>query len=117
MWLGPTTSRELLTKVNRAVEAEAAVVVNVDVQGLEVSRRVDVADLPGLHKVIRNDNVLLVRCHLDVVGANRRLLLVRVVQPLDIVQVADVQRRDVVCRGQREVEETAILSNVGAVDD
>lgn len=114
MRLGSTTSRELLVKVNGAVEAEAAVLVKVDIQGIEVSRRVYVADLSGLHKVIRNNKVLLVRRHLDVVRANRRLLFVRVIQPLDVVQVADVQCRDVVGRGQRQVEEPAVLGDVGA---
>ena len=97
--LGSTTSRELLVKVNGAVEAETAVVVDVDVQGLEVSRGVDVADLPGLHKVIRDHNVLLVRCDLDVVRANRWLHFVRVIQTLDVIQVANVKSRDVVCSG------------------
>lgn len=114
MRLGSTTSRELLAKVNGAVEVETAIVVDVDVQGLEVSRSIDVPDLPGLHEVIRDDNVLLVRCDLDVVRANRWLLFVGVIQALDVVQVADVKSRDVVCRGQCEIEETAVLGDVGA---
>lgn len=52
MWLRATTVGKLLGEVNRAVETQTAVVVEVDVQRLEVSRGVDDTDLAGLDKVI-----------------------------------------------------------------
>lgn len=56
MWLRATTVGKLLGKVNRPVETQAAVVVEVDVQRLEVSRGVDDTDLAGLDKVIGDLN-------------------------------------------------------------
>lgn len=52
MWLRATAVGKLLGKVDRAVEAQTAVVVEVDVQRLEVSRGVDDTDLAGLDEVI-----------------------------------------------------------------
>lgn len=90
MRLGTTTVRKLAAEVDAAVKAEAAVIVNVDVQGVEVGRGVDEADLAGLHEVVRDSDVLLVRGYLDVVRADGGLVLVRVVEALDVVEVADV---------------------------
>jgi hypothetical protein len=61
--------------------------------------------------------VLLVGRDLDVVRADGRLVLVRVVETLDVVQVADVEGCDVVgcCEGQ--VDEAAVLGDVGARDE
>ena len=114
MRLGTTAVGKLALEVDGAVEAEAAVVEDVDVQGLEVGGGVDQAKVAGLHKVVGGDKVLLVGCDLDVVGADGGLLLIRVVEPLDVVQVADVESRDVVGSSQREVEEAAVLGDVGA---
>lgn len=94
--LGTTTVRKLAAEVDAAVKAEAAVIVNVDVQGVEVGRGVDEADLAGLHEVVGDSDVLLVGGYLDVVRADGGLVLVRVVEALDVVEVADVQGGDVV---------------------
>jgi hypothetical protein len=61
--------------------------------------------------------VLLVRRDLDVVRADGRLVLVRVVEALDVVQVADVERCDVVGGCQGQVDEAAVLGDVGAGDE
>lgn len=96
MRLGTATVRKLAAEVDAAVKAEAAVIVNVDVQGVEVGRGVDEADLAGLHEVVGDSDVLLVGGYLDVVRADGGLVLVRVVEALDVVEVADVQGGDVV---------------------
>ena len=90
MRLGTATVRKLAAEVDAAVKAEAAVIVNVDVQGVEVGRGVDEADLAGLHEVVGDSDVLLVGGHLDVMRADGGLVLVRVVEALDVVEVADV---------------------------
>lgn len=112
--LGATAVGKLAREVDAAVEAEAAVVEDVNVQGLEVGGRVDDANVARLHKVVGHDQVLLVRGELEVVRPDGGLHLVRVVEPLDVAQVADVQRRDVVGQRQREVGEAPVLGDVGA---
>lgn len=50
--LGTSSVGKLVRKVNGAVEAQAAIVINVYVQRLEISRGVDDADLASLDKVV-----------------------------------------------------------------
>jgi len=61
--------------------------------------------------------VLLVGRHLEVVGADGRLNLIRVVEPLDVVEIADVERGNVVGSGQGQVKEPAVLGEVGAGEE
>lgn len=116
MRLGTTTFRERLVEVNGPVEVQAAVVVEINVQRPEVSRGVENTNISGLHKVVGDDEVLLVRRDLDIVRANTWLNLVRVIQTLDVVQIADVKGGNVVGGGQGEVIETAVLGDIGAVE-
>lgn len=102
MRLRATTVGELLGEVDGAVEAERAVIVNVNVQRLEVSGRVDDTDVAGLHEVVGDHDVLLVRSNLDVVRTNGRLVLIGVVKALDVVQVRDIEGSDVVGGGERD---------------
>ena len=106
--------REFLLEVNAAVEAHAAVLVEVDVQGLEIRRGVDDADLARLDEVVGDDEVLLVGSDLDVVGTDGGLVLIGVVQTLDVRQVADVESGNVVGGGEGEVEEAAVLGDIRA---
>lgn len=115
MRLSTTAILELLAEINRPVEVQAAIVVEVDIQCLEVSRRVDNSNVSGLDKVVGDDKMPLVRRDLDIVRANGGLVLVWVIQALDVVQVANVEGSNVVGSGQGEVEETAILGDIGAV--
>jgi len=105
---------ELAAEVDGAVEAQAAVVEDVDVQRLEVGGGVDDADRARLHKVVGHEQVLLVGRDLDVVRADGRLVLVGVVETLDVVQVADVEGGNVVGGGEGQVDEAAVLGDVGA---
>lgn len=79
MGLGATTVREGAREINRAVEMERAVRVDVDVKSLKVSRGVDETDITSLHKVVGDDDVFLVRGDFDVVGTDGGLVFVRVV--------------------------------------
>ena len=112
--LGAAAVGKLLAKVDGPVEVQAAVIEDVDVERLEVGRRVDDSDLARLHKVVGDEQVLLVGGNLDVVRADGRLVLVGVVQTLDVLQVADVEGGDVVGGRQGEVGEAAVLRKVGA---
>ena len=98
--LRATTVGELLGEVDGAVEAERAVVVNVNIQCLEVCRSVDYTDVASLHEVVGDNDVLLVGSDLDVVRTNGRLIFIRVVKALDIVQVGDIEGSDVIGSGK-----------------
>lgn len=113
--LGAAAVRELAREVYAPVEAQRPIVEDVDVQGLVVGRGVDQADLARLHEVVRHHDVPLVRRDLDVVRPDRGLVLVRVVEPLHVVQVRDVESRDVVRGRQGEVGKLSIRRNIGAM--
>lgn len=114
MRLRSTTVRKLLAKVNSPVEAEASILIEVNVQRLEVSRGVDQTNLASLYEVIGDHDMLLIWGHLDIVGSDSGLVFVGVIQTLDVVEVADVQCGDVVGCGESKVDEATVLGNVGA---
>lgn len=60
MGLGTTTVGELAREVDTAIETEAAIVQDVNVESLEVGRGVDDADVSRLHEVVGDEEVLLV---------------------------------------------------------
>lgn len=117
MGLSSTTGLVEVGEVDGAVEAQGAVVLDVDVEGLEVSRGVDEADLAGLDEVVGDDEVLLVGGDLEVVGADGGLDDVGVVEALDVVEVGDVEGGDVVSGGQGEVGKAAVLGEIGVDGD
>lgn len=106
------TLRELLQEINTAIEAQAAIVEDINPLRLEVGGRVNNADIARLDKIIRNEQVLLIRADLDIMRSDNALVCLRVVQPLDMVQVADVERRDVVAEREREVGEFPVGRDV-----
>lgn len=108
-----TSFWELAEEVDAAVEAQAAVRENIDPLRLEVGRRVDDTNAARLHKVVGNKQILLIRADLDVVGSDNALVLIRVIETLDVVQVADVERSDVVAEREREVSKLAVIGDVG----
>ena len=88
-------------KLDEAIKLEPAVGQDVDPLALEVGGGVDDADVAALDEVVGHEQVLAVRADLDVVRADDALVRVRVVQALDVVEVGDVERGDVVggCEG------------------
>lgn len=80
--LSSTTVRKFLAKVNRAVEGQAAILIDVNVERLEVGRGVDDPDLARLNEVVGDDQVLLVGRDFDVVRSHSGLVLVGVIETL-----------------------------------
>lgn len=115
MRLSTTTVGELFAEVDGTVEGQATVLIEINVKSLEVSWGVDDTNLSSLHEVIGDNHMLLVGGDLDVVRADGGLILIRVIKTLDIVQVADVQGSDVVGSSESQIDEAAILGDVGAV--
>lgn len=117
MGFSTTAAGELFVEVDGTVEAKAAVLIEVDIKSLKVSRGVDDTDVSSLNEVVCDNQVLLVRSNLDVVGADGGLVLIGVIQSLDIVEIADIKSCNVVCGGQSKVDVFAILGDVGAVGE
>ena len=107
----PRLAKRLL-KVNRPIEAQRAVGQDINPLRLEVRRGVHDADLARLHEVIRDQQVLLVGRDLEVVRSDDALVLVRVVETLDVVEVGDVEGGDVVAEREREVGPLAVVGDV-----
>jgi len=96
VWLTAATVLEFLAEIDGTVEGNTAVVVDVDVLCLEIGWNVDNTDLTCLHKVIGDDDVLLIRRDLNVVRANYGMDLLGIIEALDVVEVANVQSGNVV---------------------
>ena len=112
--LGSSISREVGIEVNGTVEIQRSIRVDIDVQSFEVSRRVDKSDVAGLYKVIGNDDVFLIGCNLDIMRTYSGLYLIRIVETLDIIEIGDVEGRDVIGGSACEVSEFAVLCDIGA---
>ena len=84
------------SEVDASVEVQRSIGIDVDIQCLVISGRVDQPDRAGLHKIVGDDDVLLVGSHFYVVGPYGWLILVRVVQSLGIVKIGYVKGCDMV---------------------
>ena len=113
MGLSSTTVSKLAGEVDAAVEAETAIREDVNPLSLEISRCVHDTDLASLNKVVGNEEVLLVGTDFEIVRSYNALIFIGVVKTLDVVEVRDVQRRDVVAEGEGEVGELAVAGDVG----
>jgi hypothetical protein len=111
---GTTAVRKLPFEVNSAVKAQSTVWQDINIQSLVVGGCIQDTNVTSLHKIVSHNNVLLIRSHFDVMRSNCGLLLVGVVETLNIVKVANIERSDMVggCKGK--VCKLAILSNIGA---
>ena len=96
MWFATATIRISIREFDGAIEGEATVRLDVNVLRLEVGGSIDEADGAGLHEVVGDDDVLLIRCDFDIVGADEWLHFVRVIEALDVLEVGDIQGGDVV---------------------
>jgi hypothetical protein len=112
--LGSPAVGKLLVEVNSAVERKASILLEINVKSLEVSWGIDDTNLASLDEVISDNQVLLVRSDLDVMGSDGGLVLIGVIETLDVVQVTNVKGGDMVGGGQGSVEVLAILADVGA---
>lgn len=115
MRLGSSTVGKLAGKVDGAVEAQGTIGKDVNVECLEVSWSVDNANVTSLDKVVGDDNVLLIGGDLDVVRAEGGLDLIGIIEANDIVEVADVEGGNVVGKGEGEVGELSVGSEVRAI--
>lgn len=109
MWLSSTTVVELAREVDRSVEVQGTIVLDVDVQCLVVARSVENADVASLNEVVGHNEVLLIWGELEVVGSESWLVLIWVVEALDVVQVGDVEGGDVVCGSEGDCKVSAVL--------
>lgn len=106
MRLSPSAVSIRPSEIDRAVKVQGAIRVDVNIKPLVVCRGIDQANLPRLHKVVGDDNMLLVWSDFDVMRADGRLNLVRVVKPLGVIEVRDIECCDVVARCDRRCGES-----------
>lgn len=86
MRLSPTpTLREITLEINRAIEAQASIRVDINIQSLEISRSVNQSNISCLDKVISDNDVFLIRCYFDVVRSDGGLNGIGVVESFDVV--------------------------------
>ena len=102
-------------EVDGAIERQATVVIDINVESLVISWDVDDTDVSALNKVVGDKEMLLIRSKLDVVWTDCWLLFIWVVKALDVLEVTDVQSGNVVGLTECDVEIFAILADVGAV--
>ena len=98
MRLSSTSIRIRPCEIDTPVEMQGPIRVDVDIEGFEVSRSVDEPDLSCLHKVIGDDDVLLIRRDLDIVGSDGRLDLIWIIEALHILQIGDIEGCDMIAR-------------------
>lgn len=102
---------------------------------LVVARGVEHADVARLNEVSGDQQILLVRGQLDVVGSwsqlsaykatrsvqsvltDDGLILIRVIETDGVLEVRNVDSRDVVAKRQGEVSELSILGEIGVDSD
>jgi hypothetical protein len=106
--LRTTTIGKLLGEIDGAIKPERAILIDINVQCLEVCRSVDDTNVAGLHKVIGDNDVLLVGSDLDVVRPDGRLIFIGVVEALDVVQVGDVESGNVVGGGEGDCDDLLV---------
>lgn len=115
VWLSTAAVREFSWEIDGAVKVETTIVVDVDVEGLERAGGIDQSNLTSLDEVVCHNEMLLVWCHFDVVWTEGWLIFIRVIKTLDVVEIGQVQGRDMVGGGKGEVSEASVSSNIGAL--
>ena len=78
---------ELFGEVDASAEVQGAIIIDVDIQRFVVGGRVDQSNVASLQEVVCDDYMLLIGGDLDVMGPNCRLILIRIVKTLDVVQI------------------------------
>lgn len=59
--------------------------------------------------------MFLIRSNFDIVRSDCRLVLIWIIKSLDIVEITDIESSNMICGGQSEIKEAAVLANIGAV--
>ena len=111
--LRTTSVRKVLREVDAAIEVQATIVIDIDVQRAVIRGRVDQPDLARLEEVISDDEMLLVGGEFQEMGADGVLDLLGVVETDGVVEVGDVEGGDVVAGGVGEVGEAGVVRDVG----
>lgn len=102
MRLSSSAISKLALEVNAAVEAEGPVWQQINVQSLVIRWSINDPNVTCLHEIIGHDKMLLVRRDFNVVRTDGWLILVGVVETLHVLEVADIERCDVICSGQSD---------------
>jgi hypothetical protein len=117
MRLRPAPVRKLLLEINSPIKMQTSIRIDINIQRLEICRRIDETNIASLDEVVCDDDVLLVGRDLDVVGTDGGLDCGGVIETLDITEVGDVERSDVVVGCEGKVGEAAVFGDVGAVKE
>lgn len=96
MWLSPTTVAEGCCKINKSVKVKAAIRVDINIERFEVCWCVDDPNVARLNEIVCDHNMFLVWGDFDVMGANGRLIFIRIVETFGVVQVGNVEGSDVI---------------------
>jgi len=104
---------KLAWEVDAAVETETSIREDVNPLSLEIGGGVDYTDLSSLNKVVGNEEVLLVGTDLQIVRSNDALVFIRVVNALEVVQVGNIECRNMIAEGKREVGKLAVVGGIG----
>jgi len=59
--------------------------------------------------------MLLIRRNFDIMRSNCGLVLIRIIESLDVIEITDVKGCNVVSGCQSEIVEAAVLTDVGTV--
>lgn len=110
-------SGELLHKINGPVEMQTSIGIDINIQRPIISGSVDQANIAGLHEVIGDNDVFLVRSDLDVVRPDGWLNSVGIIEAFDVVEITDVERGDMVVCREGEVSIFTILCDVGTEEE
>lgn len=114
---GAATVRKDSWEVDGSVEAEAAVVEDIDILSHVVGGGVQNTNVTSLDKVIGNDDVLLVWRDLQVVRSDNWLYFAVGIESLDVVEIGYVQLIDVVGSGGRNIHVFGVFGDGGEDGD
>ena len=107
-----TIQPKLGLKINGAIKRQTAIRVDINPLGLEIRGSINNTNIPRLNKVIRNEEILLIRGDFNIVRADDALVLIGVVEALDGGEIGNVEGGYVVPECEGEVSVFAVGGNV-----
>lgn len=96
MWLPPTAVGVRSSKIDGSVKEKATIRVDINIERFEVCWCVDDPNVARLDEIVCHHDMFLVWRDFDVMGANRRLNFIRIVETFGIIQVGNVEGSDVI---------------------